>query len=194
MSIEELLRRCLRGEEVAIQQLFERYKDYVFRVAWLMLGDQQDAEDATQETFEAVFRALHGYRGDAAFESWLHQIALNRCRSKLRRKQLVRIPWLKVVEEPADHTADAQPEALALAREERREILSAVRSLPVRLREVVVLFYYREYSCAEVAQIIGISEGSVRVRLHRARQQLEAKLRSTGLAWEPPLAMEQSNL
>jgi RNA polymerase sigma-70 factor (ECF subfamily) len=194
MSTEQLLRRCLRGEEAAIQTLFERYKEYVFRVAWLMLGNQQDAEDVTQEAFESVFRSLHSYRGDAAFETWLHQIVLNRCRSKLRRKQFVWIPWLRVCDEPVDQASDAQPEALALAREERRELLDAVRSLPVRLREVVVLYYYRDCTCAEIAAIIGISEVSVRVRLHRARQQLEDKLRDTGLALQPPVAMEQQNL
>jgi RNA polymerase sigma-70 factor (ECF subfamily) len=177
-----------------MQLLFERYKDYAYRVAWLMLGNPQDAEDVTQETFEAVFRALHGYRGDAAFESWLHQIVLNRCRSKLRRKQLVWIPWFTVIEEPADRCTEAQPEALALAREERREILDAVRALPVRLREVVVLFYYRDYTCTEIGTILHISEGSVRVRLHRARQQLEQRLRRTGLALDPSMAMEHRSL
>src|SRR5689334_18174044 len=149
MAVEQLLRRCLRGEEAAIQTLFEQYKQYVFRVAWLMLGDQQEAEDATQETFESVFRSLHSYRGDSSFETWLYQIVLNRCRSKLRRKQLIRIPWMHFAEEPVASNSDLQPEAMALAHEEQQEVLAAVRSLPSRLREVVVLYYYRDCSCTE---------------------------------------------
>ncbi len=193
MAVEQLLRRCVRGEEAAIQTLFEQYKQYVFRVAWLMLGDQQEAEDATQETFESVFRSLHSYRGDSSFETWLYQITLNRCRSKLRRKQFIRIPWFRFTEEPVASSSDTQPEALALAHEERREVLKAVRLLPPRLREVVILYYYRDCSCAEIAEIVGITEVTVRVRLHRARQQLERTLSDPALALAP-VGMEQPNV
>ncbi len=192
MEVDQLLRRCLRGEEAAIQAVFDRYKNYVLRVAWLMLGDMQEAEDATQEAFDSAFRSLGSYRGNASFETWLYQIIINRCRSKLRRKQLLRIPWMRFAEEPIASASDQQPEAIAIAQEERREILNAVRSLSPRLREVVVLYYYRDCSCSEISTITGVNEATVRVRLHRARQQLQTILRAHEVNLGADVLMEHS--
>jgi len=135
---------------------------------------------------------LGSYRGNASFETWLYQIIINRCRSKLRRKQLLRIPWMRFAEEPIASASDQQPEAIAIAQEERREILNAVRSLSPRLREVVVLYYYRDCSCSEISTITGVNEATVRVRLHRARQQLQTILRAHEVNLGADVLMEHS--
>jgi RNA polymerase sigma-70 factor (ECF subfamily) len=177
IETEELIRRCQRGDELAIGALIRRYENYVFRLCFLVMRSEQDAEDMTQETFIRAFRALPRFevREGASFEAWLYRIAVNACRSRMRRKWYQVLPWPTpapdVVAEP-----EAQPDRLVVKDERRNEILRAIDSLGEKHRLVVILRYYGGLSNEEIAQTLGIPSGTVRSRLHTARQRLKTVL------------------
>jgi RNA polymerase sigma-70 factor (ECF subfamily) len=177
IETEELIRRCQRGDELAIGALIRRYENYVFRLCFLVMRSEQDAEDMTQETFIRAFRALPRFevREGASFEAWLYRIAVNACRSRMRRKWYQVLPWPNpapdVVAEP-----EAQPDRLVVKDERRNEILRAIDSLGEKHRLVVILRYYAGLSNEEIAQTLGIPSGTVRSRLHTARQRLKTVL------------------
>jgi RNA polymerase sigma-70 factor (ECF subfamily) len=174
---EELIRRCQRGDKLAVEALIRRYQNYVFRLSYLVMRNEQDAEDMTQETFIRAFRALPRFeiRKGVSFEAWLYRIAVNCCRSRMRRKWYQVLPWPdpapQLVSEPEE-----QPDRLALQSEQRDEMLQAIDSLGSKHRLVVILRYYAGLSNEEIAQTLNIPSGTVRSRLHTARQRLKKLL------------------
>jgi RNA polymerase sigma-70 factor (ECF subfamily) len=177
IETEELVRRCQRGDELAIGALIRRYQNYVFRLCFLVMRSEQDAEDMAQETFIRAFRALPRFevREGASFEAWLYRIAVNACRSRMRRKWYQVLPWPSpapdVVAEP-----EAQPDRMVIKDERRNEVLKAIDSLGEKHRLVVILRYYAGLSNEEIAQTLSIPSGTVRSRLHTARQRLKTVL------------------
>ena len=177
METEALIRRCQRGDKLAIEVLIRRFQNYVYRLCYLVMGNEQDAEDMTQETFIRAFRALPRFeiRQGINFEAWLYRIATNCCRSRMRRKWYQVLPWPDpappIVNEP-----DEQPERLLLRNEQRDEILEAIGSLGDKHKLVVILRYYAGLSNEEIARTLNIPSGTVRSRLHTARQRLRSLL------------------
>jgi RNA polymerase sigma-70 factor (ECF subfamily) len=177
LETETLIRRCQRGDKLAIEALIRRYQNYVFRLCYLVMRNEQDAEDMTQETFIRAFRALPRFeiRQGVSFEAWLYRISVNCCRSRMRRKWYQVLSWPdpapQLVTEPED-----QPDRLVVRSEQRDEILEAIDSLGDKHRLVVILRYYTGLSNEEIAQALGIPSGTVRSRLHTARQRLKSLL------------------
>jgi RNA polymerase sigma-70 factor (ECF subfamily) len=177
LEAEALIRRCQQGDKLAVEALIRRYQNYVFRLCFLVMRNEQDAEDMTQETFIRAFRALPRFeiRQGVSFEAWLYRIAVNCCRSRMRRKWYQVLPWPdpapQIVAEPDD-----QPDRLIVQSERRDEILEAVDSLGDKHRLVVILRYYAGLSNEEIAQALDIPSGTVRSRLHTARQRLRTLL------------------
>jgi RNA polymerase sigma-70 factor (ECF subfamily) len=174
---EVLIRRCQRGDEQAVESLIRRYQDYVYRLCYLVMRNEQDAEDMTQETFIRACRALPRFevRKGASFEAWLYRIAVNCCRSRMRRKWYQVLAWPDpgpdVIAEP-----DNQPDRVVIHGERRSEILKEVQELGEKHRLVVILRYYAGLSNEEIARTLSIPSGTVRSRLHTARQRLKAQL------------------
>jgi len=177
VGTEVLIRRCQEGDELAIAALVRRYQNYVYRLCYLIMRSEQDAEDMTQETFIRAFRALPRFetRADASFEAWLYRIAVNRCRSRMRRKWYQVLPWPNPAP-PIIANSEMQPDEQALRSEQRNEVLEAITSLGERHRLVVLLRYYAGFSNEEIAQTLDIPSGTVRSRLHTARQRLKRLL------------------
>lgn len=159
--------------------LFERYHQEVYRLCLGMLGDPHDAEDATQEVFLRVQRAWHSYDPQrAAPRTWLGQITMNHCRSVLRRRRL----WGAVQHLFWRAADDSGWSANAL--DARADISAALGLLDERHRSVVLLRYYLELPCADIAAILDINEGTVRSRLSVARQRMRAMLEQQGYGHE----------
>ncbi len=174
---EELIRRAQRGDHLALSALIRRYQNYVYRLCFLVMRNEQDAEDMTQETFIRACRALPRYeiRQGVSFEAWLYRIAVNCCRSRMRRKWYQVLPW----PDPAPQLTvepEEQPDRLLMHGQQRNEILKAIESLGDKHRLVVILRYYTGLSNEEIAQALNIPSGTVRSRLHTARQRLKEKL------------------
>lgn len=192
VATEELIRRHQAGQPAAFDALFERYKDYVYRVAFMTLRNSEDAEEATQEAFMDVLRGLQRYdvEGSARFETWLYRVTVNRCKTRLRRKRLPSADWDELelsMEErlervPVDpdastvHTmgyVDGDPEGQTLDQEMRGRLWSAVNELGDLHREVILLRYGQEFSYDEIAEALNISLGTVKSRLFNAHKKLQ---------------------
>jgi RNA polymerase sigma-70 factor (ECF subfamily) len=177
VETEALIRRCQRGDRLAIEALIRRYQNYVYRLCYLVMRTEQDAEDMVQETFIRACRALPRFeiREGISFEAWLYRIAVNCCRSRMRRRWYQVLPW----PDPAPRLIaelEAQPDRMLEQGEWRNEILEAVHSLGEKHRLVVILRYYGGLSNEEIARALDIPSGTVRSRLHTARQQLKVVL------------------
>jgi RNA polymerase sigma-70 factor (ECF subfamily) len=176
---EALIRRGQRGDGLAVEALVRRYQNYVYRLCFLVMRSEQDAEDMTQETFIRACRALPRFeiREGISFEAWLYRIAINCCRSRMRRKWYQALPWTGLALESAHATRDEdRPERLILQNEQRNEILRAINKLGEKHRLVIILRYYADLSNEEIAAVLHIPSGTVRSRLHTARQRLKALL------------------
>jgi len=171
----DLCGRVARGDEGAFEELVSLYQSRVVRLAHRLLGWNADVDDVTQEVFLTVLRKCGSFRGEASLWTWLTTITLNRCRSHHRRL-LLRAKLSSLL--PFAGLSAGRPEEAALSDELSREVRSAVAALPVRDREVVVLFYLERKSAAEIGRLVGSSTNAVEVRLHRARERLRAALRS----------------
>jgi RNA polymerase sigma-70 factor (ECF subfamily) len=178
---EELIRRFQQGQPRAFEALYDRFKDYVYRTALFVTRNGSDAEEAVQETFLDVLRALPNYRveGPARFETWLYRVTVNRCRSRLRRKTLPSAEWDDVEERleriPEPHP-EHDPEGITVERERAIELWQAVDELPEAHRVVILLRYQQGLSYSEIAQTLGISEGTVKSRLYNAHRKLRGQL------------------
>lgn len=172
---EEILAARLReGSREAFDELYHKYKNLAIHTAYLITGNLADSEDVVQETFVKVWLHACELRNDSGFKPWMMQILV---RTAYRTSQKSRR------EIPDENVADrmgASEETSSLDRviqtEEAESIMAAVRSLPVKLRAVVVLFYYDSFSVKEIAEALRIREGTVKSRLHAARRRIKAAL------------------
>jgi RNA polymerase sigma-70 factor (ECF subfamily) len=177
VETEELIRRYQKGDEQAVVALIGRYQHYVYRLCYLVMRNEQDAEDMTQETFVRAFQALPRFeiREGRSFEAWLYRIAVNRCRSRMRRRWYQVLPWPNPAPQIASEP-EARPDQLMIADERRSEVLEAINTLGEKHRLVVILRYYAGLSNEEIAQSLKIPSGTVRSRLYTARQRLKKLL------------------
>jgi RNA polymerase sigma-70 factor (ECF subfamily) len=145
-----------------------------------MLGREEDARDATQETFLAAFRNLRGFRGEAKVSSWLHRIAVNQCISRQRRAKVRSESALDDEQEnDAGSFASSLTESPARVAEGRQETLAvrrAINSLPIELRQVVVMKEFEELTFREIADVLDLPLSTVKSRLYTALKQLQMRL------------------
>jgi RNA polymerase sigma-70 factor (ECF subfamily) len=168
------IEQTLRGEQVAFGQLMHRYAGAVYNLAYRMLGDAQDAEDASQEIFLRAYTRLTSFDRTRRFSTWLLSIASNYCIDRLRRR---RFAWLTLDDVAFSLPSHERgPERSALDREERDRVQAALRRLPDHYRLVLVLRYWQEMSYNEIAQVTGLTESALKTRLHRARHMLAEAL------------------
>ncbi|HET6908230.1 MAG TPA: RNA polymerase sigma factor [Mycobacteriales bacterium] len=179
-----LVRACQRGEQGALDELIRATYTDVYALCRRMLADRDEAADATQEVFVRVMRSVVGFRGEAAFGTWLHKVSVNVCLTALRKRSKARAAGMV-----AGGTAFALPgeewqvpseSASPLEAAETADLLArsevALAALPEDARAVVVLRDIEGLSTKEVADLLGVTENVVKVRLHRAHARLRAAL------------------
>jgi len=173
------LEQARRGDQLAFGKLVQAYQRPVYNLAYRMLGNAAEAEDAAQETFVRMYTKLHTYQSDRKLSSWVLSIASHYCIDRLRRR---RFNWLSLDEEPVAAVLPSGgrgPEERALCRETRDEVQSLVDRLAPGYRAPLILRYWHDLSYAEIAQVMGLSVQAVKSRLHRARLQLaDARVQS----------------
>lgn len=175
MPLDELIARCQSGDAAAVTELVGEYATFVYRVGFMVLKHEEDAEDAMQESLVKAVRALPDYdhKDEVSFRAWLHRIALNTAISRTRRATLPRVEWGELEAAPQ---AGPGPEDQALTRLAEADVLVAVDSLSDSHRLVIVLRYYHDLSCEEIADLLQVPLGTVGSRLFNARQRLRALL------------------
>ena len=171
-----LVRAVQRGEKGAMDALIRASYTDVYALCRRLLGDPADAADATQEVYVRVVRSVMAFRGESAFGTWLHRVTVNVCMTALRRRGDVRARGQSAgaVDFQPDEllSEDAGPEARAETADLAARTARALAALPDDAREVVVLRDVQGLSTKETAELLGLTEGTVKVRLHRAHARL----------------------
>jgi RNA polymerase sigma-70 factor (ECF subfamily) len=174
-----------RGDRTAFAHLVDQFKTPVYNLAFRMLGNPEDAEDAAQETFLRAYSQMHSYDPARKFSSWLLSITAHYCIDQLRRR---RFAWLPI--DALDGIewlwGDVnQPEQTVLDGEDRNEVRRLLHRLPAKYRLVLVLRYWYDLSYQEIAEITKMSEAAVKTRLHRAREMLSDVMKGGGATQTP---------
>ncbi|WP_230199429.1 sigma-70 family RNA polymerase sigma factor [Bacillus ndiopicus] len=153
-----------------LEHLVEQYGEYLFHLGYLYVKDRQLAEEITQDVFLKYMQQPEKFRGDASLKTYLTRILINRCYDelkKIKRKTLFN-QWLfkKDKNQPSiEHTYIKQ--------EAYQTLLDKVLQLSLHYREIIILYYYEEFEVKEIANLLGLSENTVRTRLRRAREILK---------------------
>jgi RNA polymerase sigma factor (sigma-70 family) len=168
----DLIERAKRGDEDAFTSLVLHYGDRLYSVAYRILRDTNRAEDAVQQAFLTAWRELRRLRDDDRLEAWLYRLLVNACFAEIRHTRRWQ-PGLRVITDPEiGPTTDDTQANVAL----QDELERAFRRLSAEQRAVLAMHHYLGLSGAEIAQTLGLSPGTVRSRLHYARQQMRAAI------------------
>jgi len=177
-----LVERCKRGDQIACGQLVRKYQNSVFNLCRKMVRNPEEARDLTQEAFLKTFASLERYNPVYAFSSWLFKITSNLCIDHIR-KQRMRLfsiddhlegeegPIHRELADPRRH-----PDQLSEDSELREAIRSAIDRLPEHYRVILILRHQEQLSYEEIAQTLDIPLGTVKARIHRAREGLKEHL------------------
>ncbi|MDA0746171.1 MAG: sigma-70 family RNA polymerase sigma factor [bacterium] len=184
---KELVRRTLDGDPDAFGNLYRTHRSRIYATVRGRTPDLEDVEDLVQVTFIRAFLGLSGFRGDAAFSTWLTQIAMNLCTSH-HRSQKALSARLDTVSNPGFGLRDTweparieNPEEALSRKESRDHLVQCIQRLPSPYREVMVLRYLEDRSYLEITRALQVPIGTVKSWLYRARQQMEEHLKGTDL-------------
>jgi RNA polymerase sigma-70 factor (ECF subfamily) len=168
---EDLARAARLGDVGCFRALVERHRGRIFSLALRMCGNREEAEDMAQEAFLKVYRGLPSFRGEAAFTTWMLRVALNTFHRHMRRLPRTQ-PLPDDAHEPAGEEREAPAEAGVLSGERAEKVRRLVAGLPAPFRDSVTLFYLQDRSVEESAAALGVSIGTLKSRLFRARRML----------------------
>ena len=180
-----LARAAAAGDKAAFEQLIRKYERFVFRTAFYVTGNTEDASDLSQEILLKVWHGLPSFRGDAKFFTWLVRIAKNASADYMRK--ISRTPKTESLSAPPEDPddapppdPDADPHNACTRREQAALLHAAMRTLSEEHRTIVQLRDMEGYSYEALARMLGVEIGTVKSRLHRAREQLRAYLSAHG--------------
>ena len=192
------LEQARRGDKIAFGQLIEAYQGPVYNLAYRMLGNSGEAEEAAQEAFIRAYTRLDSYDPAHKFSTWLLSITSNFCIDQIRKRRAI----LLSIDEPLPpHPAlhsdnDKGPEGEYLAQEREELVQGLLRELPDEYRQAVILRYWYDMSYEEIADVQATTVSAVKSRLFRARRQLAESGMTRGLALpaEAPVMLEAEAL
>ncbi len=179
-----LVRQVQAGDVAAYDKLVLKYRERLYSVVYNLTSNREDANDLTQEAFIKAFRSINKFKGKSSFFTWLYRIGVNGAISHLKRNRVRRFFSLENLDEEVSSrdivealAAKSRTEKPAFMRELQEKLNEALQKLSHKHRTVVVLFEIEGLSHQEIAEITKTSVGTVRSRLHYAKQQLQASLR-----------------
>ncbi|MDA2912645.1 sigma-70 family RNA polymerase sigma factor [Acidobacteriia bacterium AH_259_A11_L15] len=180
----DAIRRAQKGDPEAFERLYHLHKGRVYSVCLRMVGNPAEAEDLTQEAFLQLFRKIHTFRGESAFSTWLHRLAVNVVLMQLRRKVLPQVSLDEPVETdeaghgPLRELGQVDPRLAGSL--DRVTLEDAVAQLPPGYRTIFVLHDVEGYEHNEIAEMLGCSIGNSKSQLHKARLRLRELLQERG--------------
>ena len=180
LSEAEAIQRARDGDRTVFEYLYRLHSRRVYAVCLSMVGNTAEAEDLTQEAFLLLLRKIHTFRGESAFSSWLHRLAVNLVLMRLRKKSPP-IVSIDATPDPDDETGApsieiAAPDLLLEGSIDRINLARCIAQLPVGCRTIFVLHDIQGYEHREIAEIMGRSVGDSKSQLHRARTRLREQL------------------
>ena len=168
------IEQALRGDQASFNRLMHRYGGAVYNLAYRMLGNMQDAEDASQEIFLRAYLRLDSFDRARRFSTWLLSIGSNFCIDRLRRR---RFTWMTLDDVAFSlPSSERGPEPSALLHDQQATVQRALQQLPDTYRLVTVLRYWYDLSYEEIAQVTRLPQSTIKTRLHRARHMLATAL------------------
>ena len=177
LSDSQIIERTLGGEPDAFNVLVVRWERQIYGLTLRMLGRDEEAKDATQETFLSAYRNLSKFRGEAKFSSWIYRIALNICNTRLRgRKSAISI---EEQHETSGFELAADTEDLGSGIQQQqvtRYVRRALQALPAEMRQVIVMKEYEGLKFSEIADILGIPISTVKTRMYTGLNELRKRL------------------
>lgn len=182
-TLDELLfRRAQRGDPDAFEQLLTPLEKKIWRVCWHYTGDREAASDCGQEAMIRIWKGLGNYRGDCAFETWVYRVAANCCMDWLRKKRRDRSESIEPLKEQGFDPADekARTEDQAVAADEHRQLRECIARLPEDQREALVMTQLEGIPYEVTAKRLGVTEGTVKSRVSRAKAKLKEWLSENG--------------
>ncbi len=177
LSTEELIKRCQDNDRTAQELLYRQYSSILYGLCLKYAPNQMEAEDSLQDAFITIFQRIGQYQGRGSFEGWIKRIAINTVLQKYRQKRLHDLPSDDVMEEKLDHDLATTQASLPLD-----FLLSIIQELPERYRLVFNLYVLDGYTHKEIAELLGISDGTSKSNLSRARQLLQQKINAFNTA------------
>lgn len=185
LSDEQIVELAVSADPEAFGEIVKRWERKVFALCFGMLGREDEARDAAQETFIAAYRNLSRFRGEAKISSWLHRIAVNQCLTVKRRARTRAEEFLDEETNESERVFVA-PLAYSPARnaekgERLRLVRRAVLSLPSELRQVIVMKEFEEMTFQEISDVLEIPLSTVKSRLYTGLKQLRAKLKKVAI-------------
>lgn len=180
----EIVQKVQEGDIDAFDQLVSKYRERIYAVVYNLTSNREDASDLTQDAFIKAFQSIGRFKGKSSFFTWLYRIALNTTLTHLRKNKLRRFFSFEKMNDE-DHTAgfiealttDSDSDKKALMNELQEKLNDAFQKLSVKHRTVITLYEIDGLSHKEIADIVGTSVGTVRSRLHYAKQFLQAELK-----------------
>lgn len=183
-----LVKRSQKGDRAAFNELVRRHQKRIYNLCYRILGNREEAEDVAQEVFITVYKSLKDFRGDSALTTWIHTITTNHCKNRLKylkRRRYFQTNSIDDIVETnegdmkREYASDEfySPEEELEHSEAGIEIEKAINELEDEYKIVIVLRDVQGLSYQEIADILDLKEGTVKSRIHRARLELQAKLR-----------------
>lgn len=177
-----LILQLRQGDTSALAEIYERYKDRIYRTALAITRDPAAAEDVLQESFVRLFTHADSLRTDEPVGPWLYRVAVNLSVDWLSHRQR----WFGLISRLVERwTAPLRVDRIVEERELQEKVQRAIRTLPLAQQVVVVLYYLEGLSLKEIAEILEVPEGTVKSRLHYARKALREQLTE----WRPAIEM-----
>lgn len=175
-----LIEGARRGDPSAHRALYDTHVDRVYRLAHRLTGVEHLAREVTQDTFVRAFAGIEGFRGDSAFGTWLHQIAVSLSLNEIKRQKRERARNAPLDDAMAlgEHTAPSDPVL-------REKLMQAVNDLPEGCRTVFMMHDAEGYTHQEIAAALGVTEGTSKAQLARARGKLRVALAQFAGEWKP---------
>lgn len=170
------IEETLNGNTAAFAILVKRYQDMVFTIAVKILHNREDAEEVAQDAFVKAYQKLSSFRRDARFSTWLYRIAFNEAISKTRRKKL---PEAEFIDEISESAAEEEVEeaVMGLDETEQKQVIARVLAkLPGPDQLLISLYYQEQMPVSGIAEVTGLSESNVKVRMHRLRKKIYNEL------------------
>jgi RNA polymerase sigma-70 factor, ECF subfamily len=164
-----------KADVPAFEELYRQHSTRLFNLAWRMCGSRADAEDLLQEIFLLAYRKLPEFRGDSAVGTWLYRLAMNRCLDHLKSRQSRESGSTTTLDEDVLHGPRRAPDGAV----KRLDLERAIARLPEGARSVFVLHDVEGFPHHEVGEILGITEGTSKSQVHKARMKLRALLTAT---------------
>lgn len=169
MGEKELIKELKKGEEEAYRELVDIYGNKLLRTCFLMIKDEKEAEDIVQETFIKIFKYIKGFKGNSSLYSWIYKIAKNIVRDRYRNKAMT-ITY-------EDYNISKEDiEEIVINKENKEVLKEGLNKINLIYKEVLVLFYFDDFSIKEISEILDEKEGTIKSKLSRGRNILRENL------------------